>query len=211
MTSPVAAAAPATGGAPRHHPTPAASLTFHELLSALNPLQYVPVIGTIYRAVTGDTIPEPILRFGSLVVSALMGGPIGVAINLATMAAEEVTGVDLDRAGQALLHGASIQTAIAGQPSTPVAHVGPDPTQPAHSAAPKRVARQTEAPAAQAAPQPWSPAQLAAYGVTVDRHGTLRLGDSRGADVLNTLEIARIHAAYAQVAARAPDTQGHGI
>ena len=36
------------------------SFSFHELLSELNPLQYLPVIGTIYRSMTGDLIPEPV-------------------------------------------------------------------------------------------------------------------------------------------------------
>ena len=44
------------------------SISFHDILSALNPLQYLPVIGTIYRAVTGDQIPELLRRAGSLVV-----------------------------------------------------------------------------------------------------------------------------------------------
>jgi hypothetical protein len=33
-------------------------ISFGDVLSALNPLQYLPVVGSIYRAVTGDTIPE---------------------------------------------------------------------------------------------------------------------------------------------------------
>lgn len=56
--------------------------SFHELLSALNPLQYMPVVGTLYRAMTGDVIPEALQRAGSLVVSGLLGGPIGVALNV---------------------------------------------------------------------------------------------------------------------------------
>lgn len=48
-------------------------VSFHELLSALNPLQHVPVVGTIYRAATGDTIPLPLQVAGSL----LTGGPPG--------------------------------------------------------------------------------------------------------------------------------------
>ena len=78
-------------------------VTFRELLSALNPLQYLPVVGTIYRAITGDQIPEPVRRIGSLIASGLMGGPIGVVINLAITAAEKISGIDLDNVGQKLL------------------------------------------------------------------------------------------------------------
>jgi hypothetical protein len=80
-------------------------VSFHDVLSAMNPLQYLPVVGTIYRAVTGDQIAEPIRRIGSAIVSGLMGGPIGVAIDLVMLAAEKVTGVDLDKTGQRLLAG----------------------------------------------------------------------------------------------------------
>ena len=56
------------------------STGFHELLTVLNPLQYVPVVGNIYRALTGDAPPEPVRIAGSLAFSALTGGPIGVAM-----------------------------------------------------------------------------------------------------------------------------------
>ena len=68
--------------------------TFHELLSELNPLQYIPVVGTVYRALTGDVIPEAARVAGSLVVSGLAGGPVGVATSVALLAAEKATGVD---------------------------------------------------------------------------------------------------------------------
>lgn len=48
--------ASATGGSKK--------LTFGVILSDLNPLQYLPVVGTIYRALTGDTIPKPIREAG---------------------------------------------------------------------------------------------------------------------------------------------------
>jgi hypothetical protein len=71
-------------------------LSFHDVLSALNPLQYLPVVGTIYRAMTGDTINEGVRLAGSMLVSGLMGGPIGLATNIATTIAEKVTGIDPD-------------------------------------------------------------------------------------------------------------------
>ena len=69
-------------------------LRFGDILSALNPLQYLPVVGTIYRAVTGDTIPEGLRVAGSFVVSALTGGPFGLLLNAAVTAGEKLTGID---------------------------------------------------------------------------------------------------------------------
>ncbi len=47
---------------------------FSDVLKALNPLQHVPVVGTIYRAATGDTIPAPLRILGA----GIFGGPIGI-------------------------------------------------------------------------------------------------------------------------------------
>lgn len=147
------------------------------MLSALNPLQYLPVIGTIYRAVTGDQIPEAIRRVGSFIVSTLLGGPIGAVTNIAMTVAEKVTGIDLDKTGQKLLGNAGV-----GAPSAVA------------SAAALAPAAQKAAPAPQAAPAStaWSPAQLAAYGVSSQQDGTLKLANVSGADVPNSLELARI-------------------
>jgi hypothetical protein len=148
----------------------------------LNPLQYLPVIGTIYRAVTGDQIPEAVRRIGSLVVSGLLGGPIGVAVNLVVMVAEKLTGIDLDRTGQMLLTGKTHANPPAGDPApapTPVVHAEP----PAPPVTPPNRA--------------WSSAQLAAYGVRTDLDGALRLADLRGAEVLNACELLRIQGARA--------------
>src|SRR5208282_1929192 len=152
-------------------------VSFHDILSALNPLQYVPVIGTIYRAVTGDQIPEALRRIGSIIVSGLIAGPIGVAIDVATIAAEKITGIDLDRTGQELLAG----NRAAGTP-------GANPT-PASA----QVTRpDSQAPPAANLAEAWSPAQLAAYGVSTAGDGTLKLADLSGAEVLNSLELSRI-------------------
>ena len=53
-------------------------ISFGDVLQAINPLQYLPVVGTIYRVVTGD-VSHPSLRTGvSAVVGMLTGGPIGL-------------------------------------------------------------------------------------------------------------------------------------
>lgn len=83
---------------------------FRTLLSELNPLQYLPVVGTIYRAMTGDTIPEAARFAGSLVVSGLTGGPLGVAVNVGTTVLEHALGLDPERLGARLLADLGIGT-----------------------------------------------------------------------------------------------------
>jgi hypothetical protein len=78
-------------------PAPAAHETsFGDVLSALNPLQYLPGVGTIYRAITGDSPPEPIRAIGSIIAGGLLGGPIGAVISAVSSLMQHVTGIDLD-------------------------------------------------------------------------------------------------------------------
>lgn len=51
-------------------------LTFDDVLDAVNPLQHLPGVGTIYRAISGDTI-QPAVRVAG---AALFGGPIGMIV-----------------------------------------------------------------------------------------------------------------------------------
>jgi len=48
-------------------------LRFSDVLDTLNPLQHLPVLGNVYRALTGDTISAPAKVTGA----ALYGGPMG--------------------------------------------------------------------------------------------------------------------------------------
>ncbi|MBN8908607.1 MAG: hypothetical protein J0H99_18755, partial [Rhodospirillales bacterium] len=76
---------------------------------------------------TGDEVPEPVRRIGSAVGSFLLGGPVVVAINLATLLAEKVSGIDLDRSGQALL-AALVGSPAPSNPSVPIEeHGDPEP------------------------------------------------------------------------------------
>jgi hypothetical protein len=63
-------------------------LTFHNLLGIINPLQHLPVVGTLYRAITGDTIGTPEKIAGD----ALYGGLWGAASSVADTAFEAATG-----------------------------------------------------------------------------------------------------------------------
>lgn len=66
-------------------------LTFESLLDVVNPLQQLPVVGSIYRAVTGDTLSTGARLAGG----ALLGGPLGFASALLNVMVEEETGGDI--------------------------------------------------------------------------------------------------------------------
>ncbi len=161
-------------------------LTFHELLSELNPLQYLPVIGTIYRSVTGDTIPDSVRIIGSMVVSGLIGGPIGIATNVAALAVERVTGLDPEKIGHDILASIGIGNDEPASVAAPAVAASPVPPQAALAQA-----------SPISAPVAWSPSQLMAYGVTTTASGTLTRGDLQGSDVLNDLELMRHGAQFA--------------
>ncbi len=76
-------------------------LDFGDFLDAINPLQHLPGISTLYREVTGDTIKAPMKILGS----AIMGGPLGVIGAVIDSVIEEVTGKDMGAHVMAFLTG----------------------------------------------------------------------------------------------------------
>jgi hypothetical protein len=64
-----------------HAPIPG-EISFGEFLAGLNPLHHLPVIGTIYREVTGERI-APVMQ---VLGGGLFGGPLGM-LSSAVMAA----------------------------------------------------------------------------------------------------------------------------
>lgn len=75
-------------GPNEHVPTPA-NYSFDDLLRGLNPLHHLPVVGTIYRAITGETVPAPERIVVSAVAGAFFGGPLGVLGTIVSTLAEE--------------------------------------------------------------------------------------------------------------------------
>jgi hypothetical protein len=66
-----------------------ADLTFNDLIDVINPLHHLPIVSTIYRAITGDQISVHARAMGG----GLYGGPLGLLAAGATMALEEATGM----------------------------------------------------------------------------------------------------------------------
>ena len=195
-TSPAATPAAQTTAAHDH------TFSFHEFLSDINPLQYLPVVGTIYRALTGDVIPEALREGGSLLVSGLMGGPIGLITSIAETIAEKATGIDPEKIVTAMFNGPSPAVAAPATPPAVDLVVASAPVVASASAV-------TSAPAAPRVAM--TPEQLAAYGVRPDASGVSKLDDAGGADVLNGIELVRLgqaSAAYAANQPKAPAVKG---
>jgi hypothetical protein len=77
-------------------------LTFGDIIDVINPLQHIPIIGTIYRWLTGDEI-SPV---SSLAGGFLFGGPIGLAASAVNVIVDQATGDDI---------GGNVMTAMFGE------------------------------------------------------------------------------------------------
>lgn len=64
---------------------------WQDVLDVVNPLQHLPVVGTIYRAITHDQIGDVEKVAGD----TLYGGPLGLVSSLADVAFEKITGKDM--------------------------------------------------------------------------------------------------------------------
>jgi len=123
------------------------SFGFKDLLDIINPLQHLPIIGSVYRYLTGD---EP--SGGARIVGdAIYGGPIGFGVGVVSTMLTDDDGHDLGERALAAVFGprgdGAAPTAIAqvsaNAPSTP----------PAQPTAPSSVSAQV--------PPPGGPVQLA--------------------------------------------------
>ncbi len=86
------------------------------ILDIINPLQHIPVVGTLYRKFTGDEI-APAARIAG---GALFGGPLGGGLAMADMAFAEAKGSTM---------GETVMAALGDKPAGPAA-----PTQMADAA-----------------------------------------------------------------------------
>lgn len=79
------------GGGLAHPAAQRDEFTFGDLVDMVNPLHHIPVVGSVYREVTGDEI-KPI---GKIIGGGVFGGPLGAASGLVNAVVEEETGADL--------------------------------------------------------------------------------------------------------------------
>lgn len=110
-------------------PMPGPKIGFNDVLRALNPLQHIPVVGQIWRHVTGDTI-EPAFR---VLGGAVLGGPIGAIVSAVTTFAESAfasSGAPSALASAAPVAGpaaaAQAGASVKGSDAAVVAQAGPE-------------------------------------------------------------------------------------
>ncbi len=85
---------------------PEAEFSFGDFIDLINPLQHIPIVSTIYRAITGDQISGPAKILGGM----LFGGPIGFIASVFDTIVAQATGRDL---------GETVLAAFVGQDQAP--------------------------------------------------------------------------------------------
>ena len=146
-----AAATPAAGGStPNLAWKDGSSFSFHDVLDTLNPLQHLPLIGTLYRWITGDE-PGDVAR---MVGDGIYGGPIGFVTGAVSAAVRDETGKD---------PGEMVMALVSGEDSTPAKVAGTGaPAKVAGTGAPAKPAHASAPAAAASAPTASAPAPAAA-------------------------------------------------
>lgn len=80
--------------------------SFRDVLDVINPLQHLPVISTLYRWITGDTIGA----LPRIIGDGLFGGPIGLVAGLFNASVKQESGKDV---------GEQVIAMMGGDPATP--------------------------------------------------------------------------------------------
>ena len=139
--TPVAATGMQSGAAQASADKPAADDEdfFHHILDVINPLQHLPVIGTIYRAITGDHIG----KIEKIAGDALYGGLWGAVSSVADVAFEAITGKSVEDTAMAWFKGDDKPNVAVARVMAPTITAGgslPSSDLPSMSSAPVTVA-----------------------------------------------------------------------
>lgn len=73
--------------------------TFADVIDIINPLHHLPVIGTIYRKLSGDTIKP----MANIIGGAVFGGPVGAVSSTMNVVVKSTTGKDIAENALALV------------------------------------------------------------------------------------------------------------
>jgi hypothetical protein len=98
--------------------------TFFDFLDVINPLQHLPIVSTLYRDLTGDTIDPGAKMAGG----TLFGGPIGLVSWIANSLTEAVSGKDIGENVLAVFGGDAAQSDQPGGPVQVAEAAHPDPS-----------------------------------------------------------------------------------
>ncbi|MDE3060439.1 MAG: hypothetical protein KGJ06_05460 [Pseudomonadota bacterium] len=93
---------------------------FKDFLDTVNPLEHIPIVSTIYQAITGDTPSTG----AKLAGSALFGGPVGLVASLFDTIIQNATGSDIAGNVMAVIEGKPVPM-LQQQDTTQVASNGP--------------------------------------------------------------------------------------
>lgn len=150
-----------------------AEMSFGDFLDIINPLQHIPVVNTIYREITGDTIKPSSKVIGGI----LFGGPLGGMASIANAVVEEAQGKDIGGQVMASLgfgggEGGGAQPPAGSSGATAVAAM---PDHAAGSSAPAPAAQPVRAAAAESLPIA-APSATAQHGVGAAVSGAGRDG-----------------------------------
>lgn len=145
------------------------SISFGDVLDVINPLQHIPIVSTIYRAITGDEISNGARIAGG----ALYGGPMGIAMASAVATVETMSGESLEKQIATAFSGNDSATAAADAAPqiASAAPVIPQPSRvklPLYSHVPSP-ARTPAGPASQVAAESGSPKPESAQAAENDR------------------------------------------
>lgn len=116
--------------------------SFADILDIVNPLQHIPVVSTVYRALTGDSLaPAP-----RVLGDTLFGGPIGAAVGAANALLEYASGKDV---GEHVLRALHLPSHAGEQTILLAAHQSPALASPAPLATVAQPQRNAVFPAVQ--------------------------------------------------------------
>jgi hypothetical protein len=90
-------------------------ITFHDLLDIVNPLQHIPVVDTLYRAITGDHIKT----FPKIAGDLLFGGVTGFVSSIADTVFQKITGKSVGDTVLDFAENLVSPTPAAGGPAAP--------------------------------------------------------------------------------------------
>lgn len=153
----IATVPPPVAGAAASAPSTDSGFSFDDLLDIVNPLQHIPVISTLYRAITGDQIKT----FPKIAGDTLYGGVLGFAGSMADTIFQKITGKDF---GDTVL--AEVEDIFSPSTAPPTAVASASP--PAATAAPRPLG-----PTAPALPSPATVAPAALSAIVIPGQGAL--------------------------------------
>lgn len=103
-------------------------ISFDDLLDVINPLQHIPIVSTLYRKITGDTI-KPLEKIAG---DTLYGGLTGLGSSVADFAFQKITGKNFGDTVLSFLLGddKTAPPAVASAPATATPAAGTQATKP---------------------------------------------------------------------------------